>query len=215
MLDQLDTQQRLTVNQLKLISAAILADTLGFFNYFLVGFVLAFIVQPWGLTYGESTIILLTSGVGAITGALFGWAADRWGRRPIFMLTVLTFSMGSAVLALTPERNWIFLAFFRFAVGFGVGGIYSVSLPLVQEFVPARMRGAVGGFVTVSIPVGMLLGSVVSATLALSLGWRGLFAIAILPSLLALLIRAWVPESPQWLASRVGPRRRASRSPGR
>ncbi len=206
MLDQLDRQQRLTSNQIKIISAAIIGDMLEFFDYFLIGFVLAFIVGPWKLTFGESTIILLTSGIGAIAGAFFfGWTADKWGRRPIFMVTVLTFSIGSAFMAVTPEGNWVWLAFFRFAVGFGVGGLYSVDLPLVQEFVPARYRGVVGGLVTVFIPVGTLLGSSLAAFLAPSIGWRGLFWIAVLPALLTLLIRIWVPESPRWLVRQGRP----------
>ncbi len=200
MLDQLDRQQRLTSNQIKIISAAILGDMLEFFDYFLIGFVLAFIVGPWKLSFGESTIILLTSGIGAIAGAFFfGWTADKWGRRPIFMVTVLTFSLGSGFMALTPEGNWVYLALFRFLVGFGVGGLYSVDLPLVQEFVPARYRGVVGGLVTVFIPIGTLLGSSLAAFLAPSIGWRGLFWIAMAPALLTLLVRAWVPESPRWL----------------
>ncbi len=200
MLDQLDRQQRLTSNQVKIISAAIIGDMLEFFDYFLIGFVLAFIVGPWKLTFGESTIILLTSGIGAITGAFFfGWTADKWGRRPIFMVTVLTFSIGSGFMAFTPEGNWGYMAVFRFLVGFGVGGLYSVDLPLVQEFVPARMRGVIGGLVTVFIPIGTLLGSSLAAFVAPSLGWRALFLIAVLPALLTLLIRVWVPESPRWL----------------
>lgn len=69
----------------------------------------------------------------------------------------------------------------------------------MQEFVPARMRGFVGGLVTCFIPVGILLGSVMGAFLAPTIGWRGLFAIGVLPALLTLLIRVWVPESPRWL----------------
>src|SRR5262249_32307620 len=121
MLDLLDRQQRLTVNQRRIIFAAILGDMLEFFDYFLIGFVLAFIVGPWKLTYGESAVILLSSGIGAIVGAAFwGWLADRIGRRKVFIATVLNFSLATGVLAFTPEHGWLFLAVFRFFTGVGV-----------------------------------------------------------------------------------------------
>ena len=110
-----------------------------------------------------------------------------------------------------PDHGWIFLTVFRFLVGFGVGGLYCVDLPLVQEFVPASKRGFVGGLVTAFIPLGVMLGSVLGAFLAPLVGWRGLFACGLVPALLCLLIRAWVPELPRWLV-RMGRREEARRS---
>jgi MFS transporter, putative metabolite:H+ symporter len=203
MLELLERQANLTRNQKKIVFAAILGDMLEFFDYFLIGYVLAFIVTPWKLTYGESAIMLLSSGVGAIPGAWFwGWMADRVGRRKIFAATVLTFSIATGVLAFTPDHGWIYMSIFRFLVGFGVGGLYVVDLPLVQEYVPTRMRGRIGGLVTACIPIGTGLGAVCGAFLAPHIGWRGLFAVGLAPALLTLLIRAWVPESPRWLVSR-------------
>ena len=200
MLEMLDRQQTLTWNQRKIVLAAILGDLLDFFDYYLIGFVLAFIVGPWKLTYGESAIILLSSGVGAVPGAVFwGWMADRIGRRKVFIATVLNFSVATGILAFTPDHGWIFLSVFRFFVGFGVAGLYSVDLPLVQEFVPTSKRGLASGLVTATIPIGSLLGAVSGAFLADIVGWRGLFIIGLLPAVLTLLIRAWVPESPHWL----------------
>src|ERR1700688_2022680 len=200
MLELLDRQQKLTGNQRRIVFAAILGDMLEFFDYFLIGFVLAFIVGPWKLTYGLSAIILLSSGVGAIMGAVFwGWLADRIGRRKVFIATVLNFSVATGILALTPENGWVFLSVFRFFVGFGVGGLYCVDLPLVQEFVPARMRGFIGGLVTVFIPLGVMIASSFAAFTTDSIGWRGLFLVGVLPAAFPLVIRAWVPESPHWL----------------
>lgn len=75
MLELLEQQRTLTANQWKIISAAILGDMLDFFDFFLIGFVLAFIVGAWHLTYGQSAWILLSAGIGAIPGAFFwaGW----------------------------------------------------------------------------------------------------------------------------------------------
>jgi putative MFS transporter len=200
MLERLDAQRRLTGNQCKIIGAAMLGDALEFFDYFLIGFVLAFIVKPWQLTWGESAVILLSSGVGAILGAgVWGWLADRWGRRKVFIATVINFSLATGALALTPDRGWLYLVAFRFLVGFGVGGLYCVDLPLVQEFVPKSWRGLIGGLVTACIPIGVGTGALLAGHTEHIIGWRGLFAVGLLPAALTLLIRAWVPESPRWL----------------
>ena len=200
MLSYLERQTTLTSNQRRIILAAVLGDMLEFFDYYLIGFVLAFIVGPWHLTFGASAVILLASGFGAMFGAVFyGRLADRIGRRTVFMATVLNASIATGALAFTPEGSWLFLAVFRFISGVGVGGLYRVDLPLVQEFVPASKRGMVSGLVTSTIPVGVLLASVLAAFVTPYVGWRGLFAIGLIPAALTLLIRMWVPESPRWL----------------
>jgi putative MFS transporter len=212
MFAQLDAARSLTSNQIKIVAAAIIGDMLEFFDYFLIAFVLAFIVKPWQLTAGQSAIILLSSGVGAILGAaIWGRIADLYGRRRVFMLTVLNFSIASGLLYFTPDNGWIYLSVMRFFVGFGVGGLYCVDLPLVQEFVPARMRGFIGGLVTVFIPLGVMFASSFAAFFTNAIGWRGLFVIGLLPAAFTLVIRGWVPESPHWLMSQ-GRREDARRS---
>jgi putative MFS transporter len=212
MFEPLERQARLTGNQRRLLLVAVLGDLLEFYDLFLVGFVLAFIVGPWKVTYGQSALILLSSGIGAILGAAFwGWLADRVGRRHVFMATVINFSIATGILALTPENGWIFLTVVRFFVGVGVGGLYCVILPLVQEFMPTSKRGLVSGIVTAAVPLGLGLGAVLGAFLAPLVGWRGLFAVGLLPALMTLLIRAWVPESPHWLM-RMGRPEEARRS---
>src|SRR5262249_8542820 len=99
MFDVLDRQTRLTTNQKKIIAAAMIGDALEFFDYFLIGYVLAFLIGPWKLTIGQSATVLLSSGIGAIIGAyLWGWIADRIGRRAVFIGTVLNFSIATGLL---------------------------------------------------------------------------------------------------------------------
>jgi MFS transporter, putative metabolite:H+ symporter len=204
MLDCLEMQAGLTKNQYRLIAMAILCSLLEFYDFFMVGYVLAFVVGPWQLTYGQSAIVLLSSGVGAIGGAGFwGWLADRIGRRRVLIATIIEFSLGTGLLALTPDKGWGFLSVFRFIVGFGVGGLYCVILPLVQEFVPSSKRGNVGGLVTAAVPLGLGLGAVLGAWLGPVVGWRGLFALGLAPAPTIFLMRRWMPESPHWLV-RVG-----------
>jgi putative MFS transporter len=200
MLEYLENQTRLTGNQYRLIFVAVLCNMLEFYDFFLISFVLAFVAGSWKVTYGQSAVILLSSGIGAILGAGFwGWLADRIGRRKVLTACIVNFSVATGILALTPENGWIFLSVFRFFVGVGVGGLYCVILPLVQEFMPSAKRGLAGGLVTAAVPLGLGLGAVLGAYLSAVLGWRGLFAIGLLPALVILLVRAWMPESPYWL----------------
>lgn len=200
MLDLLDRQQKLTANQWKIALAATIGDMLDFFDFFLIGFVLAFIVKDWNLTYGESGLILLASGISAPFGSLFyGWLADKIGRRKVMMATVLNFSIATGAMAVTPDGGWMWLAVCRLIVGLGVTGLYSVDITLIQEFVPSAKRGWLTGLTTTMLPVGVLLGAALGGFATPYIGWRGMFAVGLLPALLTLYIRAWVPESPHWL----------------
>src|SRR5690348_9750878 len=90
MLERLEQQKRLTANQWRIILTTNLGDMLDFFDFFLIGYVLAFILKEWHLTYGQSAVILVSAGLGAVPGAFFwGWMGDRIGRRTVFMLTAL------------------------------------------------------------------------------------------------------------------------------
>ena len=200
MLENLERQKSLTTNQYKIFAAAMIGDMLDFFDFYLIGFVLAFIIGGWHLTYGQSGAILLSSGIGAPLGSLFwGWMADKIGRRSVMILTVLNFSIATGAMAFTPENGWLFLSICRFFVGMGVTGLYTVDIAIVQEFVPAYKRGWVTGLTTSLLPAGTLLGAMAGAFLEPSVGWRGLFVVGLVPAALTLLIRAWVPESPHWL----------------
>ena len=161
MLDLLERQQKLTANQWKIAGAATLGDMLDFFDFFLIGFVLAFVVKDWHLTYGQSGAILLASGVSAPFGSLlYGWMADKIGRRPALISAVLNVSIATGAMALTPEGGWLYLVVCRFFVGFGVTGLYSVDITLMQEFHPASKRGWFTGITTTMLPAGSLLGAI-------------------------------------------------------
>ena len=82
MLELLEQQQSLTANQWKILSASILSIMLDFFDFLLIGFILAFFVRDWHLTYGQSALILFSSGVAAVPGAIFLRLARRQDRPP-------------------------------------------------------------------------------------------------------------------------------------
>src|SRR5271154_3519934 len=174
-------------------------------------------LKEWHLTYGQSALILISAGLGAVPGAFFwGWMGDRIGRRKVFILTALNVALATGVMFFTPDPGgwvpgWIFLSFFRFFVGFGNAGLIAVDIPLVQEFVPAYKRGWVSGLTTTLLPAGNILGALSGAYLAPAIGWRGLFLVGLAPALLVLTIRYWVPESPRFLM-RMGRNEEARKS---
>jgi MFS transporter, putative metabolite:H+ symporter len=202
-LELLEHQKKLTANQWKIAGAATLGDMLDFFDFFLIGFVLAFVVKEWHLTYGQSGAILLASGISAPFGSLFyGWLADKIGRRTSLIAAILNVSIATGAMAVTPEGGWLYLVACRFVVGFGVTGLYSVDITLMQEFSPSHKRGWITGLTTTMLPAGQLLAALLGAFAAPYIGWRGLVAIGLLPALLCLYVRAFVPESPHWLLRR-------------
>jgi putative MFS transporter len=205
MLERLERQEKLTGNQWKIIATAGVGDMLDFFDFFLIGYVLAFILKDWNLTYGQSALILISAGLGAVPGAFFwGWMGDVIGRRRVFILTALNVAAATGIMYFTPGQDgwvpgWLFLMFFRFFVGFGNAGLIAVDIPLVQEFVPTYKRGWVAGLTTVLLPAGNVMGAICGAYLAPKIGWRGLFLVGLCPALLVLMIRYWIPESPRFL----------------
>src|SRR5262249_41553704 len=163
MLERLEQQKKLTPNQWKLICTANVADLLDFFDFFLIGYVAAALTEEWSLPYWQGGAILLASGLGAVPGAfVWGWLGDRIGRRTVFIWSAVTISLATGIMVLTPGPNaivpgWLFLMFFRFFVGLGNAGIFTIDLPLVQEFIPAYKRGWASALITTLLPAGSQL----------------------------------------------------------
>src|SRR5262244_4301263 len=195
MIDLLERQKRLTVNQWKLICTGNLADLLDFVDLFLTGYVTAALTKEWSLTYWQGGVILMASGIGAPPGAfVWGWLGDRIGRRTVFIWSAVTISLATGMMVFTPGPNaivpgWLFLMFFRFFVGLGNAGIFTIDLPLVQEFIPAYKRGWTSALVTTLLPAGSMLAGIIAASLLPVIGWRGLFLVGLSPLVLVLMIR--------------------------
>jgi putative MFS transporter len=197
---QIDKQTRMTGNQWLLTGAASLGNMLEFWDQYLIAFVLAFVIRPWGLSFGTTSLILLASGAGSIIGGFYwGDLADRIGRKPTFVISIFAFSVCSLALAFTPEGNWMYLVVFRFLLGIGTGGFF-VPVALVQETVPAEVRGRAVGVISSTTSGGLLLGALCGAFVVPAIGWRGMFAIGALPAFYAVLVWYIIPESPRWAA---------------
>ena len=191
-LEQIDSRP-LTGHQRSIIALAIVANISEFFDMFLIGFAVVQLQKEWSLGGFETGVILACSGLGTVLGAvLWGWAADRMGRRRTFFWCVLLFTVFTLASVFTPTGWWMMLALLRVLVGVGVGGLNIVSIPYVQEFVPTRQRGLLAGLGSVFIPLGLFLGSL--AQRLLHDNWRGLIALGVVP----ILLLAWIRESIAW-----------------
>lgn len=193
----------LTGRYWSMCGAVFFSQMFEFFDFAIIGFVVSTIAEPWHLTFGESTVILLTSGIGAIVGSVaWGWLGDRYGRRPLIIASILFFAFGTGLSIFTPSGWWWLLAIFRILVGIGVGGGNSVGPPTVVEFTPSRHRTLLGGLATVAfVPAGTLLTSELDQHLGPVIGFRGLLAIGFVPVVFAIWTWFAVPESPRWLVS--------------
>lgn len=193
----------LTPRQKFVVGVSAFAQMVDFLDFFLISFIITYIVGPWQLSVGQTTIILLSAGIGASFGSFIcGAIADRVGRRPVFLCTIALFTVCTGTLALIPDGSWVLLTVLRFFVGFGATGMYSTNIPLLQEFMPTKKRSFATGLVASFIPVGVMLGSAIVFLFGTAVGWRGLFGIGFALGAVLLAVAWMVPESPLWFLSK-------------
>jgi putative MFS transporter len=171
-----------------------------FFDFYLVGFLVAVLAPQWHLTFGQSAIMLLSAGVGAIVGALTcGKLADSWGRKRVIVLGAFVYSLSAGAIALIPNDAWIFFSALRFLVGFGMGGALTSQLALIVEYTPTRHRTVISGAMLIPVSFGPLLASLTAAAVLGLIGWRGLAALGAVPVLAGVGLAFVAPESLRWM----------------
>lgn len=164
------------------------------------GFLIPLLSDHWDLTLGQAAWIATANLIGMATGAVvWGGMSDRIGRKTAFTLTLLVFSLFTVLGAFAP--NILLFCFFRFFAGFGLGGCIPVDYALVGEFTPAKHRGRVLTAMDGWWPIGVTLCAFVSAWLLDFGDWRLIMLIMVLPALLIVLVRIFIPESPMYLIS--------------
>jgi putative MFS transporter len=196
-------KSRLTPRYYATIVLVVLQEMFEFYDFFLVGYLVSVLAPGWHLTYGQSAMMLLSSGVGAIVGAMVGGRfADIVGRKKMIWGGGLIFSLGAAGCALIPDGAWILFSVLRFVVGFGSIAAVSAQGPLIVEITPTRYRTFISSMMVAPVALGTMFAAMVAASLLPVIGWRGVAATGAMPIVTSLLI-AWIaPESVRWLLSR-------------
>jgi len=175
------------------------------FEVNIIGSVLGVLQRLWDVTAGEASLLVSAWLVGIMVGSLlFGYCADRFGRRRLFVLTLVLYSTFTVISALSPGYS-AFLVF-RFLTAIGVGAEYSAVNAAIGEMIPARYRGRAAATVMNFWPLGAILAGMITLyfinLLPPSVGWRCAFALGAVIALFSLWARRTLPESPRWLFAR-------------
>jgi MFS family permease len=141
---------------------------------------------------------------GACLGALvFGQLTDRFGRKKLFLTTLLVYIAATVATAFAMTPIYFFIA--RFVTGTGIGGEYAAINSAIDELIPARVRGRVDLIINGSYWLGAAAGALAAVLLldtsifAPNVGWRIAFAFGAILGVAILIVRRHVPESPRWL----------------
>ncbi len=190
------------ISQKKLLSIAGLGWMFDAMDVGMLSFIIAALKMDWDLTPQQMGWIGSVNSIGMAIGALlFGIWADRIGRKKIFIITLLIFSIASGLSALTTTLS-VFLIF-RFFIGMGLGGELPVASTLVSEIVPAKDRGRIIVLLESFWAFGWLLASLISYFIIPSFGWRMALIISALPAFYALYLRLKLPDSPAFSAKKT------------
>src|SRR5271155_5584394 len=171
--------------------------TLDAFDFFIVVFLFDTLAHQFGVSKKE--IVLTTTATLAMRplgAVLFGLLADRYGRRVPLMCNVIYFSLIELLCGFAPNFTVFFIL--RALFGIGMGGEWGVGASLAMEAAPRKWRGILSGVLQGGYPMGYLLAAMAARFLLPHWGWRAMFWVGALPALLALYIRAKVPESSAW-----------------
>ena len=154
--------------------------------------------------------------LGALAGALMtGWLTDKFGRKKLLVVAGLLFAISSILTGWAPSFVWF--AFWRIIGGVAIGMASNLSPLYIAEVSPAHLRGRLVALNQLTIVIGILLADIVnwfiaqpiaanatSSIIAASwdgrIGWRWMFTVIAIPSLIFLIGALVIPESPRWLA---------------
>lgn len=165
----------------------------------MLSFIIAALKVEWDLSAEQMGWIGSVQSIGMAVGALiFGLMADRIGRKNVFIITLLLFSIGSGISAFATSIT-IFLIL-RFFIGMGLGGELPVASTLVSESVPAEKRGRIVVLLESFWAAGWLIAAVISYFIIPKYGWSTALLISATPALFALYLRVGLPDSPRFEA---------------
>ncbi len=147
--------------------------------------------------WGDWMLAVFLAG-GTTGGLLFGSLADRYGRGPIMIVTILVYSLFSGLTYFVGDIYQ--LVVLRFLVSVGIGGEWAVAAALVAEVFPAKARSQASAIFHGSSVLGTWLAAV--AAIAVGEQWRYAYVLGVLPAILVLWVRTTVKEPDQWVQTR-------------
>lgn len=168
----------------------------------ILSFVIAALAVEWNLTPTEMGWIGSINSIGMAVGALaFGLMADRFGRKSVFMWTLVIFSVASGLSAATTTLAAFMVL--RFFVGMGLGGELPVASTLVSESVAPKERGRVVVLLESFWAGGWLLAAIISYFVIPTYGWRVALILTAIPAFYAIYLRISLPDSPKYEANKT------------
>ncbi|HWZ62499.1 MAG TPA: MFS transporter [Steroidobacteraceae bacterium] len=192
----------LTRPQLHAYLAALGGWSLDALDFFIFVFCLSAISSEFHTTIkAVAEGVFLTLAFRPLGALVFGWLAEKYGRRPVLMLNVVSYSVVQLATAFAPDLATLLVL--RAVFGFAMGGEWGVGAALALETLPARGRGFFSGLLQEGYVLGALIASALFALLFVHVGWRGMFVISSASALLVVYIRFGVQESPAWTAGQA------------
>ncbi|MCA8032980.1 MFS transporter [Burkholderia arboris] len=180
------------------------------FDLLILGFMLPAITAALHLTPGQAGALVTWTLVGAVAGGIvFGALSDRYGRVRVLTWTILLFAIFTGLCAFA--RGFQDLLVYRTIAGIGLGGEFGIGMALAAEAWPAAKRARVSCYVALGWQAGVLLAALVTPLLLLHIGWRGMFAVGVLPALLAWVMRNTLHEPQAFVRRATQPKSNAFR----
>jgi len=131
----------------------------------------------------------------ALGGLIFGVIADRYGRAKTMAITILVYASFTGLCGIA--ESWGELAVYRFLTGLGIGGEWAAGAALVAESWPEKSRAKAAGIMQASGGIGFFLATALYLFIG-PYGWRWVFALGVLPAIVAFYIRKSLEEPQRW-----------------
>ncbi|KWO42468.1 hypothetical protein WT97_02250 [Burkholderia sp. MSMB1459WGS] len=194
----------------RIIFAATAGWALDAFDFTILLFLIPHLGRVFDAGLPAMAFVVTATGFAKVAGTIgWGFAADRFGRKIVFMAAVLWFSCAAGLSGLA----WSYASFMSMRVLFGIGfgGEWTASVALLMETVPAKIRPLASGIMVAGYEFGYLLAALAFHFLFPIAGWRWMFFLGVLPALLTLFLRRNVGESPDWEREQQHNKRRSMR----